>query len=150
MIKRLSLLLFLLILSACNSNEIKPVELDPSTYLKAELIEFSTYEELEDKISSGDSFVLYVYTSNCDVCMAFKPVINQFIEEREITIYSIENSIIKNNSWLDKQVGKVPTVLIINKEKRIAQLDPNDGEHTSYFESSEGFGVWFDKFVIKN
>lgn len=151
MIKKLLLfILFALLLSACDSNnQPKQIELPESTYLQSELSEFNDYQCALEKINSGDNFVLFVYTSHCSACMSFESVLREFINERKLTIYSIENSAIEKDSWLDKKVGLVPTVLIINNKKIIAQLDPNSEEHKSYFESSSGFASWFDKYILK-
>ncbi|MDD3999456.1 MAG: thioredoxin family protein [Bacilli bacterium] len=147
LMKKCLLIFLLLTFTACD-NTPKRVALPDDTYNQSQLKEFNTYQEIEDKMTSNEAFIIFVYNNFCDACLSFEPVLNQFIEERQLTIYSIENSLIQRDSWLDKQVKTTPTVLIISEQKKIAQLDPNDGEHTSYFETVEGFGIWFDEYII--
>ncbi|HHX79694.1 MAG TPA: thioredoxin family protein [Acholeplasmataceae bacterium] len=141
-------ILLILFLSACNKQP-EPVKLPSSAYSLTELREFADFQNLEEKIKSNEAFVLFVYTKHCSACMSFEEVLREFIEERKLTIFSIENSVIPKDTWLDKEVGLVPTVLIIENKKTLAQLDPNKGEHKQYFETVTGFASWFDRYILK-
>ena len=108
--KILVLILLVLFLSACDKQP-EPIKLPSSAYSQTDLKEFTDYQNVEEKINSNEAFVLFVYTKHCGACMSFEKVLREFIEERKLTIYSIENSIIPKESWLDKEVELVPTVL---------------------------------------
>lgn len=116
MTKRIILLLFLaLLISGCSQPG--PIKLPESAYEKSELRE-TDYKSISEKINSGENFILYVYTNHCEACMSFKPVLEEFIEERGITIFAIEKAAIEKGSKLDKEVKLAPTVLIIGNKKQ--------------------------------
>lgn len=121
--------------------------LSKDEHLNIELKELSSFDELDIKKNNGDSFVLFVYNSRCEACYTFKLVLQAFIEERSLVIYSLENSKIEKNSSLEKHAKLVPTVFIYHKGKIIAQLNPNDNEHLDYFRDVEGFSKWFDIYI---
>jgi len=149
MTKKLLFLLFLfLILCGCGSQP-GPVQLPAEDYGKAELKDLD-YQSVLEKIASKNSFVLYIYSDTCGACMSFKPVLEEFIQERNVTIYAVAKSLIEKGSPLDKEVRLTPTVLIISGGKTVAQLDPNSGEHKDFFETSAGFASWFDVWIIKD
>lgn len=48
-----------------------------------------TYEEYSKKIERKDSFILFIWQTDCSHCEEFEPVLNSVIKENNLEIYSI-------------------------------------------------------------
>ena len=74
--KKVLLVLFLLLsLTACNKK-----------FSKGEVVTAYADEVLE-KLENKESFIVYVGYDDCQSCKEFKPILNQLIENYDITIY---------------------------------------------------------------
>ena len=74
--KKVLLVLFVLLsLTACNKK-----------FSKGELVTAYADEVLE-KLENKESFIVYVGYDDCQSCKEFKPILNQLIENYDITIY---------------------------------------------------------------
>lgn len=73
--KVLLVLLVLLSLTACNKK-----------FSKGEVVTAYADEVLE-KLENKESFIVYVGYDDCQSCKEFKPILNQLIENYDITIY---------------------------------------------------------------
>ena len=74
--KKVLLVLFVLLsLTACNKK-----------FSKGEVVTAYADEVLE-KLENKESFIVYVGYDDCQSCKEFKPILNQLIEDYDITIY---------------------------------------------------------------
>ena len=74
--KKVLLVLFVLLsLTACNKK-----------FSKGEVLTAYADEVLE-KLENKESFIVYVGYDDCQSCKEFKPILNQLIENYDITIY---------------------------------------------------------------
>ena len=74
--KKVLLVLFVLLsLTACNKK-----------FSKGEVVTADADEVLE-KLENKESFIVYVGYDDCQSCKEFKPILNQLIENYDITIY---------------------------------------------------------------
>ena len=74
--KKVLLVLFVLLsLTACNKK-----------FAKGEVVTAYADEVLE-KLENKESFIVYVGYDDCQSCKEFKPILNQLIENYDITIY---------------------------------------------------------------
>ena len=74
--KKVLLVLFVLLsLTACNKK-----------FSKGEVVTAYADEVLE-KLENKESFIVYVCYDDCQSCKEFKPILNQLIENYDITIY---------------------------------------------------------------
>ena len=74
--KKVLLVLFVLLsLTACNKK-----------FSKGEVL--TAYaDEILEKLENKESFIVYVGYDDCQSCKEFKPILNQLIENYDITIY---------------------------------------------------------------
>ena len=103
-----------------------------------------TLGEFDEMVENKHNFILYVYRSDCENCMMFKPIIENAIQKRHLNIYAIESSLLKSNHQLS-EVKKVPTVLIYENGKKVLKTDPIKNEE--YFSNNAGFLKFLDKYT---
>lgn len=143
--KLLLILLTLFIFVACSS---KPFSLDEEYYFHKDLIEIESLDQVQQMVDDEKSFALFVYMDGCTSCAAFKPVLNTFLTQNEMTFYQISASIIgedKNNSIM-KAIEYAPSVLLYNKGKVVASLDAMSDDDLPYYKTADAFTSWFIKY----
>lgn len=149
--KILSVLFFMFIVVGCSCDNIDPFKLEDKYYTSTEkgLVELESYDDIKMLIDDKESFAVYIYTPGCTSCAAFKPVLNKYIDENNLKLYSISYPILKttNNPIKDK-VKFPPSVVIYNEGKLVAYLDTEDEKHTDYFKNVDNFSEWFESYVI--
>lgn len=143
--KLLLTLLTLFIFAACSS---KPFSLDDEYYFHKDLIEIESLDEVAKMVDEKKSFALFVYMDRCPSCAAFKPVLNTFLTQNEMTFYQISASVIgddKDNSIMEA-IEYTPSVLLYNKGKVIASLDAMSDDDLPYYKTADAFTSWFIKY----
>lgn len=60
------------------------------------------YSDFESKVSSKESFVLFMWQEGCSHCEMFKPTLNDVIKEHDVLVYSINLSELE-----DKEYSKI-------------------------------------------
>ena len=154
MLKRKLLIASLATLSAlcvsCGSDSKKSYENDsrfmPQREESASLIELN-YSEVEAKIIKKESFILYIKQAGCMSCKAFAPILESWINETKINVYSIERARIPNDSKLHFRF--TPTVQIFKDGEMIDSQDPVNTK-TKMFNNITELKKYFNKYVIEN
>lgn len=133
----------------CNDNKKEPILLEDAQYTTEGKIEYLTsYDSIEEKINDKVNFALYIYASGCLSCAAFSPYINAYVDESKITLYALELSIFKPNNPEIGKLLKTPSVLIFKEGELYEYIAAHIENHSSYFESKDGFKEWFETYVI--
>jgi len=80
-----------------------------------------SYDELANKISAKDSFVLYVGSSSCSHCASFRPKLEKVMTKYKLEVYYIDMANLsgsKYNAVMEKVDGAgTPTTVYIEKGK---------------------------------
>ena len=135
--------------ASCKCGENKPITLEDAQYgEEGKIIYLESYDFIQEKIDNKVNFALYVYASGCLSCAAFSPYINAYVEESKIILYAIELSIFDENNPEVGDLLKTPSVLIFNEGELYEYIAAHIEDHSSYFESKDGFKQWFETYVI--
>lgn len=79
--KLLSLILCILMISGCQQASTNHIKKDSSLSGMHEI----TYDQLQTKLDSEESFVLYIGRPDCGDCKEFEPILTSYLEENEGT-----------------------------------------------------------------
>lgn len=136
------------LLVSCNFNDpqITKFSLSSAYYEAGVLVELTDKASFETLITNKESFVVYQYLESCMACYQFTPVITEFSESNEITVFQLDATI-GSETILKKYATIVPTVFLFEKGSYKTHLDPTKKEHASAFTSATGFQAWFTKYV---
>ena len=136
-------ILIVLIINKKNSNLIK---LEESDYKVEKLITIDE-KKLEEKQTNKDSFILYIHVPGlCTSTIPFDPMVNDFIKNNKITIYSLPFSLVKNTNLKDT-IKYSPSLAIYYNGKLIDYLDANSKEDYEYYSSYDGLTKWITNYV---
>ncbi len=104
------------------------------------------FDELNKLIDKKESFAVFVYQPMCVTSSNFESVLSEFIKDKNISIYKIAFSNIKNTD-IGKKVKYYPSFIIFNKGEIIDFLESDKDEDLEYYNSKDGFESWFTKYV---
>lgn len=66
--------------------------------IESKLIEL-TYSEYSDLMASNEPFVFIVESANCGHCQTYMPIVEEFTEENDVTIYYIDLTTLSNDDY---------------------------------------------------
>lgn len=124
----------------------KPFYLEDTYYGTNAMIEIKM-DELNELINNKKSFVVFIYQPMCITSSDFENVLSSFLEEKQISIYKIAYSNIKDTK-IGKTIKYYPSFIIYHNGKIVDFLEANKEEDVEYYTSKEGFKSWFLKYVI--
>ncbi len=131
------------------NNQNKMFYLNDKYYEKSALIEVDP-NQMETLINDKETFAVLVHVpEECSSCINFKNIVNEFLDEYKISIYSINFKNI-DGTKISKYVKFTPSVVIFNKGKIVAYLDAVNDDDLPFYQTKEGFKTWFNKYVYLN
>ena len=78
-----------------------------------------TYSELEEKINSGEKFVLFIGSEKCSHCQKYKGTLNRIVKDYNIEIFYIDISLLTSEqfAYLNSHFPftGTPTTIVIEK-----------------------------------
>jgi predicted bacteriocin transport accessory protein len=99
---------------------------------KEERIVEISLDEFKEKMANKESFVLYVGNEGCSHCISYRPVLEQVLEDYDITIYQIDNSKLDNSKFAEFRtyvnISGTPTVAFITDGEEESTLNRITGE----------------------
>lgn len=99
---------------------------------KEERIVEISLDEFKEKMANKESFVLYVGNEGCSHCISYRPVLEQVLEDYDITIYQIDNSKLDNSEFAEFRtyvnISGTPTVAFIADGEEESTLNRITGE----------------------
>jgi len=129
--------------------ENKKIHLEEKYYDNGELLRI-TKDEFEDLEKNKENFILFVHIPGvCQVSLPFAPIVEEFIKENNITIYSLPFYEITDTS-IEEYVKFSPSVLIYKNGSVLSYLDSTKDEHLEYYKTIESFTKWIKEYVHIN
>lgn len=144
--KKFLILCLIILLSFCGCVKKTDSIYLEDKYYETGVVKEITGEELKNLEDSEESFIVFVHLPYCSMLACFEPVLDEFINDNNITVYSALSTKI-DNTKLSGEVKHFPTVAIYNKGEIIAYLDAKSDDDLKYYQSLEDFTNWFSKYV---
>lgn len=139
-------------ITACScKEEKKQLVLEDAQYADGQgNIDFmATFDTIQEKIDSKANFVFYMYGATCSGCHKFTPILLEYVKENGINIYAVEvNVVYEANKELKQTLGCTPSVAIFKGGEIYDRIDSCQKGQAEYFLSKEGFGKWFESYVV--
>lgn len=144
--KKIFLIIFLsLSLVGCSSNEVESFFLEEKYYNNPTITEIDI-KEFNELVDSGESFAVFIYQKLCPTSLNFENVLNEFLDEYQISFYKLSFSDMEDTS-LARYIDYYPSFAIYHEGEFVDALDANSDDDTDYYKSIDGFLEWFTKYV---
>ena len=141
MLKRISLLLFLIIIvTGCSSSKFY---LEDKYYQNGEYIEIN---EKEFAKMENTSYVLFIYNSYCQFSVPCQDIFKSVMEKYNISFLAMPYAEFKNTS-LHNKVKYAPSVIIVKDGNIKAYLDSEKDSDIDLYQDSQKFEKWLSKYI---
>ena len=112
------------------------------------MIEIETVEDLNSLINNKKTFLLYVYLPGCVSCASFKPIVEEFMEVNEITIYELNYKEVEDKDNIIKQsINYAPSLFIFEEGKLLSYLDPVSDNDKEKYQNTENLSNWINEYI---
>jgi thiol-disulfide isomerase/thioredoxin len=144
-------LLLAFVFAGCSCS--KPFYLDDNLYnneSEVVFIDLNTFDEYQELIDSKKSFAIYVYEPGCGGCIAFTPVLTEYLKENNLTFYRIHVAIAKSQEGpIKENMEGTPSVFLFEEGEYVTFLNSRSSKEIQIeaFKSTAGFEKWFTKYV---
>ena len=148
--KLLSILVCALAICGCGKSKVKPFELEDKYYGEGKFIQVNEASELKTLEDDKESYIVYIYLGGCLICQAFKPRVQEVIEDKGLIVYEAPIEFLKEaNSVIAKKVKYAPSLVLMHDGKVAAYLDTSKDKDSKYYESVEELASYIDKYIIQ-
>ena len=100
-------------------------------------------DDLNTKITNDESFVLMIGSKSCTSCIAFKPIINEYIAETGSIIYLVETNV---SSIIDYQY--TPTLAIFKDGEVVSKIDPSTKGYDKVFTNLDSLSDYIASYCV--
>ncbi len=139
-------IVFVLIIVILNTNRnAKKFYLEDTYYGTNDMIEIKI-DKLNQLIDNKESFAVFIYQPMCVTSSNFESVLSTFLEDKQISIYKIPFSNIKETD-IGNFIKYYPSFIIYKEGKMVDFLEADKDEDIDFYISKEGFASWFAKYV---
>ena len=102
-------------------------------------------KELKSLEKEKQSFAVFVYLPGCSSCAEFKKVLNEFVEEKNIEVYSISITDVEGTGV--EKVEYAPSLVLYNEGKVVDLLDSASDEDLPYFKEVTSLTEWLKEYI---
>ena len=102
-------------------------------------------KELKSLEKEKQSFDVFVYLPGCSSCAEFKKVLNEFVEEKNIEVYSISITDVEGTGV--EKVEYAPSLVLYNEGKVVDLLDSASDEDLPYFKEVTSLTEWLEEYI---
>ena len=102
-------------------------------------------KELKSLEKEKQSFAVFVYLPGCSSCAEFKKVLNEFVEEKNIEVYSISITDVEGTGV--EKVEYAPSLVLYNEGKVVDLLDSASEEDLPYFKEVTSLTEWLEEYI---
>lgn len=120
--------------------------LENKYYNNGKIIQISS-DEYNKLIESKESFIVFVHLPGvCLFNLPFAPLVEEFVNDTNITIYSLNFKDI-NSTNLEEKIKYSPSIVLIKKGKITKYLDPNKESDLKYYKDVSEFTNWIKTYI---
>ena len=139
------ILLILLTILLVGCGKVEKFYLDDEFYSQGVITEMDV-SKLEEFEKDERNFVVFVYLPGCTSCAAFRTVLDEFIVDNKIEIYSMSILDAKGTS-IDDNVEFAPSLVLYNKGEVVTFLDSTSDKDKPALTSVSGLKKWLEEYI---
>lgn len=114
-------------------------------------INLNGLDELVEMENKKATFPLFVYLSGCSSCASFFPLVQEWSDNTNVQMYSIElGSIFKSQNSITDRIKYAPSMFIYKDGQVIDYLDSSNDEDFVYYHIEEKLDEWFKSSININ
>lgn len=120
-------------------------------YLEDELYNEGVITEIDvDKLHTLEedkkNFAVFVYLPGCTSCAEFRTVLDEFIVDNKIELYTISITKAKGTS-IDDAIEYAPSLVLYKDGKVVSYLDSTSDKDKPALTNVDSFKEWLDEYI---
>lgn len=139
------LLIIVLSLMLVGCGKVEKFYLEDELYDKGTITEINV-DELEKLEEDKKNFAVFVYLPGCTSCAAFRTVLDEFVVDYNMEIYTISILDVTDTS-IDEVVEYAPSLVLYNEGKVVDYLDSTSDEDKPALTSVSGLEKWLEEYI---
>lgn len=139
------LLIIVLSLMLVGCGKVEKFYLEEELYDKGTITEINV-DKLEELEEDKKNFAVFVYLPGCTSCAAFRTVLDEFVVDYNMEIYTISMLDVKDTSISDV-VEYAPSLVLYNEGKVVDYLDSTSDEDKPALTSVAGLEKWLEEYI---
>lgn len=138
-------LVILLALMIVGCGKVEKFYLEDELYEQGKITEI-TVNELKKLEEEEKSFAVFVYLPGCTSCAEFRTVLEQFVEDNNLEVYTISILDTENTS-ISEVVEYAPSLVLYNKGEMVDYLDSTSDKDKPALTSVDGLNNWLEEYI---
>lgn len=139
-------LLISLVVSGCNCS-LGKYELSSKFYNNnTGFIDLKSKEEFQEKLDNKESFIVFIHSITCQGCIAFTPILEEFMKNESIAIYRLTIGIFSTFDDLYDYQG-TPSLVFFKEGKKVAYSSPTSEDDGYLYKNVENLTKYISKKV---
>ena len=141
MLKKIVLLVIIILVTGCISNNDAGIYLTDKYYNSGEFITVNSNGLKDDEI-----FILYTYNNYCSLPIHCENIFKEFMEKYNIDFLSMPYAEFRKTKYHDV-VKYAPSIIVIDNGKIISYLDANSKEDLEKYQDVKKFEKWLYNYI---
>ena len=138
-------LVILLALMIVGCGKVEKFYLEDELYEQGKITEI-TVNELKKLEEEEKSFAVFVYLPGCTSCAEFRTVLEQFVEDNNLEVYTISILDTENTS-ISEVVEYAPSLVLYNKGEMVDYLDSTSDKDKPALTCVDGLNNWLEEYI---
>ncbi|MGN1371790.1 MAG: thioredoxin domain-containing protein [Candidatus Coprovivens sp.] len=138
-------LVILLTLMIVGCGKVEKFYLEDELYEQGKITEI-TVNEFKKLEEEKKSFAVFVYLPGCTSCAEFRTVLEQFVEDNNLEVYTI-SILDTDNTSISEVVEYAPSLVLYNKGEMVDYLDSTSDKDKPALTSVDGLDNWLEEYI---
>lgn len=140
--KLLTIIVLMLMIVGCGYEKFY---LEDEYYESAKITEI-TIDEFKELEEEKKNFMVFVYLPGCTSCAQFKSVLEEYLKDHTLEIYSI--SILETEGTsIRENVQYAPSMVLYKEGEVVVALDSTSDDDKPALTTTDGFNKWLDEYI---
>lgn len=137
------LILLIILLTGCQKTNTTKLYLEEKYYKESKYIEVSAKDIEKLK---NETYLIYTYNNYCSLKIPCDTIFKKVMDKYNITILSIPYEETKG-LFIYKTVKYAPSIIIVQKNKVVAYLDPDNNDDYNKYQDENEFEKWLNNYI---
>ncbi len=111
---------------------------------KSQIKDIRNINTLHTMIEDKETFLLLIYLNGCTSCAAFKPIVEELANTKQVDIYEISLENVKDDY---PEIKYTPAFMVFKDGELLAYLDANKNEDSMYYENVYNLSSWIKQYL---
>lgn len=117
----------------------------------SKMTDLATVDDYNKLIADKQTFLVFTYLPGCTSCASFKPIVEEFIDANDVTVYSLNYQLVKDTgNEIERSIKYTPSVFIYKDGMLQDYLNMQSEDDKNIYTTTENFSTWVNDYIDVN